>query len=217
MTLSIFAFIAQSHRVDELRTTPMKSILNSLYFFWAVLSIPMLFMLYTLGTGQMSPHGLLHETGEFSARFLIFALMISPLQSIFKNPAWVLWLIRRRRALGLAAFAYAGLHTIMYLADKNDLAIIWAEVFTIGIWTGWLAFAIFLPLAITSNNSSQRIFGKAWKPLQRCAYGAAILTLAHWIFIHNSFGGALAHFVPLALLQTWRVRLRFAPGPQAAQ
>jgi len=48
------------------------------------------------------------------------------------------------------------------------------ELWTPGIWTGWAAFLIFIPLAITSNDTSQRLMRKAWKQLQRWVYPAAV-------------------------------------------
>ena len=47
--------------------------------------------------------------------------------------------------------------------------------------------------------------GSTWKTMQRWVYVAALGTLMHWIFVHNSFGPALVHFVPLAGLETYRV------------
>jgi methionine sulfoxide reductase heme-binding subunit len=57
-----------------------------------------------------------------------------------------------------------------------------------------------LPLALTSNDASMRRLRAGWKRLQRLVYPAALLTLLHWIWVHNSYAGALAHFVPLGLL-----------------
>jgi sulfoxide reductase heme-binding subunit YedZ len=44
-----------------------------------------------------------------------------------------------------------------------------------------------------------------WKRVQRLAYPAALLTLFHWALVHDGLIAALLHFVPLALLQGWRV------------
>ena len=63
---------------------------------------------------------------------------------------------------------------------------------------------LFVPLAITSNNASMRWLKQGWKRLQRLAYVAALLTLAHWLLIHDGIGGALAHFIPLLLLELLR-------------
>ena len=80
------------------------------------------------------------------------------------------------------------------------------------IWTGWLAFLIFIPLAITSNDRSQRWLKSTWKKLQRWVYPAAVLTLLHWIFVHNDIGPALVHFVPLAALELFRVYCTYSPA-----
>jgi sulfoxide reductase heme-binding subunit YedZ len=124
---------------------------------------------------------------------------------LFAGQRWPVWLMRRRRYLGVAAFGYALGHTVLYVADMASLRLMLDELFALGIWTGWAAFAIFLPLGLTSNNASQRWLRSWWKPLQRWVYAAAVLTLVHWIFVHNNLGSALVHFVPLALLETYRI------------
>jgi len=105
----------------------------------------------------------------------------------------------------VAAFCYAALHTILYIIDLRSISLILDEFWLVGIWTGWLAFAIFIPLAATSNQSMVRRLKSKWKPLQRWVYVAAVLTLAHWIFVQNAIGPALVHFVPLALLEIYRI------------
>ena len=85
-------------------------------------------------------------------------------------------------------------------ALKPILAEFWAP----GIWTGWAAFLVFLPLAITSNDASMRRLKRGWKRLQRLAYIAALLTLAHWLLIHDGVGAALAHFIPLLAIELLR-------------
>ena len=152
---------------------------------------------------------LLHPSGEFAARFMIIAMMLSPLLLLFRSKkwptSWLQWLLKRRRALGLAAFAYALIHTILYVLDVRLLQDMLAEFWSLGIWTGWLAFVIFVPLALSSNQASVVALGSRWKTLQRWVYLAAVLTLLHWIFVHNNLAPALVHFVPLALLETYRI------------
>lgn len=148
---------------------------------------------------------LLHPTGELAARFMIIAMMLTPLRMLFPKAKFWAWMIQRRRYLGVAAFLYALIHTVFYLVHKDGLDKVFAELGSFGIWTGWLAFVIFIPLAITSNDYSVRRMGAGWKRLQQLVYIAAIATLIHWIFIHNEFGGALAHFIPLGLLETYRL------------
>lgn len=182
----------------------MSRLFNSPYFFWAILALPSIPMILGLGSGA-DPERLLHPTGEFAARFMIIAMMITPLRMMFPKVRWLLWLQRRRRWLGVAAFAYAVLHTWLYIIDMGALQPMLDEFWALGIWTGWVAFLIFIPLALTSNDTSQRWLLTRWKKVQRFVYAAAVLTVIHWIFVHNNFGPALVHFLPLAALETWRI------------
>jgi sulfoxide reductase heme-binding subunit YedZ len=171
-----------------------------------VLAVPVVPIVLGLATGSAAPDRLLHPTGEFAARFMIAALMISPLRAAFPQARW------RRRSLGVAAFGYAALHTLIYLIDMATLRNVLAEFFALGIWTGWAAFAVIVPLAVTSNEASMRRLGASWPRLHHIVYAAAILTLLHWVFVHNNLGAVLAHFVPLALLEGWRLFRRARSG-----
>lgn len=179
------------------------------YVLWLVLSLPAMGFLIGLINGKASPQDFLHPSGEFSARFMIIAMLASPLLILFRRFSWSLklpqWLMRNRRAFGVAAFAYALFHTVLYLIDKGSMTKILSEITQLGIWTGWLAFVIFIPLALTSNDRSVRVMKSAWKKLQRWVYPAAVLTLLHWLFVQNNLGPALVHFVPLALLELFRL------------
>ncbi|MEL7127505.1 MAG: ferric reductase-like transmembrane domain-containing protein [Pseudomonadota bacterium] len=165
---------------------------------------------------------LLHPTGELSARFMIIAMLASPLVLIFRGWRGPRWLQKNRRYFGVAAFGYAALHTVFYLIDTGSAAKVWVDIPKLYIWTGWLAFAIFIPLAATSMDVVMRRMGRSWKTLQRTTYAAAILTLIHWAPLHDwgGVGPALVHFVPLAVLEAYRVwhwYLRPRTGRRAAQ
>ena len=173
--------------------------------FWLLLALPSFGMMAGLTTGNATAHDLLHPTGEFAARFMIIAMLATPLRLLFGAKSWTLWLLRARRHFGVAAFLYAVLHTAFYLVDMGSLQNVLGEFLELGIWTGWLAMFIFIPLGLTSNDYSVRKLGRAWKPLQRWVYIAAVATLAHWIFVENNLGPALVHFIPLALLEGYRL------------
>ncbi len=189
----------------------LSTVINSRAFIWALLALPAVPMTAALLNAGATPggpsaaHQLLHPTGEFAARFMIVAMCITPLRMLFPGARFLSWMMQRRRYFGVAAFAYAAAHTVFYVIDMKTVQAMWAEVFELGIWTGWLAFFIFVPLAITSNDYFVRTLGRAWKTLQRWVYPAALATLVHWIFIHNEFGPALVHFVPLAALEIYRI------------
>ena len=157
-----------------------------------------------LTDADMWPGDLLHPSGEWSARLIIFALMLTPLSMIFPGRRWTRWLVRRRRSFGVAGFAYAMLHLLFYLLDMETARNVLAEIGALGIWTGWAAFFLFLPLALTSNDVSMRALKGAWKRVQRLAYPAAILTLVHWMFVHDNEVAALINFAPLLALELWR-------------
>lgn len=188
-----------------------RRVLDHPYFIWLILalpSVPMLLVL-VLATSDVSEpsvvHMLLHPTGEFSARFLVITMILSPLRMLFPKSGFIRWMTKRRRYFGVAAFFYAAFHTVLYLIDLQTLAAITTDFWKFGIWTGWVAMVIFVPLAVTSTDTAVRKMGRNWKTLQRAVYVAAVATLLHWIFVHNDIGPALVHFVPLAGLEIYRV------------
>lgn len=179
------------------------------YWLWLVLAIPAIgFTGALINSPDPKIIGeLLHPTGEFSARFLIIAMLASPLVLIFKGRSFPRWLQKNRRYFGVAAFGYALFHTILYLIDKGAIGPILSDAPNFAIWTGWVAFLIFVPLAITSTDRFVRKLGRRWKTLQRTTYMAAVLTLLHWAALHEwgGVGPALVHFGPLAALEAYRL------------
>lgn len=179
------------------------------YWLWALLTLPAIaFTAEALGNPSLDAlEGLLHETGEFAARFMIIAMLASPLVLLLKGWRGPQWLRRNRRYFGVAAFGYALYHTVVYLLDTAGAAGVIADLPKLYIWTGWLAFVIFVPLAITSHDYFVRKMGPSWKTLQRTTYIAAVFTLLHWAALHD-WGGiapALVHFAPLAALEAYRL------------
>lgn len=178
------------------------------YWLWVLLALPAFGFVMAV-TGSEDPkvfEEFLHPTGEFSARFMIIAMLASPLTLIFKGWRGPLWLKKNRRYFGVAAFGYAALHTLYYLIDAATMARVIEELPRLYIWTGWVAFVIFIPLAVTSMDYFVRVMGPRWKQLQRWTYLAAVLTLVHWAALHDwgGIGPALVHFVPLGLLEAYR-------------
>ncbi|MEH6835750.1 MULTISPECIES: sulfite oxidase heme-binding subunit YedZ [Falsihalocynthiibacter] len=197
----------------------LKSFLNHPYSFWAFLSLPAIPMIAGLASGNPETvEAILYPSGEFAARFMIVSMMITPLMMLFKGWRGPRWLMKRRRYIGVAAFLYAALHTVLYLIDEGAIALTVREISKFYIWTGWLAFLIFVPLAVTSSDAWVRRLGKKWKPLQRFAYGAAVLTLLHWVATRD-WGGlvpAMVNYAPLALLVAYRFWYNFERRRQRA-
>ena len=171
--------------------------------FWALLALPAMPLVHELFFGNV--HRLLMPSGEYAARFLIATLLVSPLSLAFPQVMALRWLMKRRRALGVASFCYAALHTLAYLVDEGSLPALVAALSDTAIWTGWLAFLILVALAAISNDWALRRLGRQWKRLQRLAYGAAALAFVHWVTLQDHFTPALVHFAPLAALSLWRV------------
>lgn len=194
----------------------MRTILNNRAVIWALLALPAAAMVVAWLRGVVEPADLLHPSGETSARLMIVAMAIAPLIALIGNRSWLRWMLVRRRWFGVAAFGYAALHLLFYVVDMASLADILAEIGAPGIWTAWAAMLLLSVVAAASNDAAMRALRKAWKPLQRLAWPAAVLTLAHWILIHNNATTALVHFVPLALIAAARAFLPLSRSPQGA-
>ena len=173
---------------------------------WLVLAVPAVAILYGYwSTPDAWPGDMLRPTGEWSARLIILALALTPLARLFPGSGAVRWLLRHRRAIGVAAFAYSLLHLVFYVLDMETVANMLAEIGAPAIWTGWLAFLCLLLPALISSDAAMRALGRAWKRIQRLAYPAAVLTLVHWVLIHDGRTAAIVHFAPLVLLQLLRL------------
>jgi sulfoxide reductase heme-binding subunit YedZ len=184
--------------------------LNTRYFFWLLLALPFMLITNAFRDGDLFYGEVIHVTGEFSARLLLLTMAITPLRLIFANAQWPNWLLRRRRYLGVAAFAYAALHTVVYLQHKGDAGLIMQEALEFSMWTGWLAMVIFVALAVTSNDTSVKRLKRTWKKLHRWVYVAAVLTFTHWIFVAFDFVPGLMHFLLLLSLESYRLWKRRA-------
>lgn len=181
---------------------------------WAVLAVPAILIVHRFATtSDILPGDLLQPTGEWSARMIIVALMLTPLASLFPGNRVVRWLVRHRRSFGIAAFVYAVLHLIVYVLDMETIAAMVAELEAPGIWIGWLALLCLVPPALASNDAAMRLLRSNWKRVQRLAYPAAVLTLLHWMLVHDGLAPALVQFAPLFLLQEWRLARQFTQPP----
>jgi sulfoxide reductase heme-binding subunit YedZ len=127
-------------------------------------------------------------TGDWTLRFLLASLAISPLRRLV--PA-LNDLITYRRMLGLFAFAYGTLHFLHYLA--LDKLWEWNEIQTDFLLrrffiAGLIAWALMIPLAATSFNRAIRWLGaKRWQLLHRLAYVAAVAGVVHFYWQGKSF------------------------------
>jgi sulfoxide reductase heme-binding subunit YedZ len=137
--------------------------------------------LYTGNLGVNPAETLQLETGIWALRFLLASLAITPLRRIF---GWNR-LVQYRRMLGLYAFFYATLHLATYVV--LDRYFDWAGVVEDVakrpfITLGMLAFALMIPLALTSTKGWIRRLGRTWQTLHRLVYFAALAACLHFIW-----------------------------------
>jgi len=125
-------------------------------------------------------------TGDWTLRFLLITLTITPLRRI---SGWH-WLIRLRRMLGLFAFFYASVHFLSYaLIDQYfNLPEILKDVAKRPFITvGFASFVLLIPLAITSTNAMvRRLGGKRWQRLHRLVYFIALGGVVHFLWLVKS-------------------------------
>jgi sulfoxide reductase heme-binding subunit YedZ len=150
-----------------------------------------------------------HATGDWTLRFLIFTLTITPLRKLLNLPE----LIRFRRMLGLFAFFYVCLHFLTYIGPDQsfDLGGMWKDVEKRRFITvGFLGFVLLTPLALTSTAGwIRRLGGKRWQMLHRAIYVAAICGVIHYYWLVKSdvrkplFYGALVSILLLWRLGVW--------------
>jgi sulfoxide reductase heme-binding subunit YedZ len=180
-------------------------VLDSYRLLAALLAVPWAWLAFAYLTGRSFYGEMVHASGDWAIWCLMAALAVSPLRRLFPRRAWTAWLLARRRYLGVAAFAYALLHAAVYVLRQGELPRILAEALEAGLLTGWLALAILVPLALTSNDASVRRLGRGWKRLHRAVYVAAVLSFAHWILVAFDPTAAYAHLAILAVIEAVRL------------
>ncbi len=175
--------------------------------FWLILAVPGFWMIRELVNGVL-PMKLYHASGELSTRLLILALLPGPLSDFFgRNRFLRIWLSARRN-LGVAAFAYALLHLVIYWLDMKHVSAMLDELSLPAIWTGWLAFVAMLVPASISFDAAMRRLRKRWKKLQYFVYPALVFALVHWLMLGWSWQPATAHLLPLLIAWTLRMLAR---------
>src|SRR6266516_1631719 len=147
-----------------------------------------------------------HTTGDWTLRFLLVTLSITPLRKLLHVPS----LIKFRRMLGLFAFFYGCLHftTYIWLDKFFNLHEMLADVakrkfITIGL----TAFILLIPLAVTSTAGwIRRLGGKRWRAVHRLIYVSAIAGVIYYVWLVKAdIRVPLEYGVILTLLLAYRV------------
>ena len=190
----------------------MVRLVKPMIFFMAL--IPFIWLLLKVFQNDLGPdpaQALSIETGEWTLRFLLLTLAITPFRQIFR----VAEIARLRRMVGLFAFFYASIHFLSWMAfilGFRWLAIAEELVERPYITVGFLAYVILFLLGVTSTNSMVRRLGKNWKRLHKFVYAASILAIVHLLWIlRTDVTEAVIYGVLLAILLGYRIfrKLKF--------
>ena len=190
----------------------MVRLVKPVIFFMAL--IPFIWLLLKVFQNDLGPdpaQALSIETGEWTLRFLLLTLAITPFRQIFR----MVEIARLRRMIGLFAFFYASIHFLSWMAFIlvfRWLAIAEELVERPYITVGFLAYVILFLLGVTSTNSMVRRLGKNWKRLHKFVYAASILAIVHLLWIlRTDVTEAVIYGVLLAILLGYRIfrKLKF--------
>lgn len=190
----------------------MVRLVKPVIFFLALM--PFIWLLSKVFQNDLGPdpaQALSIETGEWTLRFLLLTLAITPFRQIFR----MVEIARLRRMIGLFTFFYASIHFLSWMAfilGFRWLAIAEELVERPYITVGFLAYVILFLLGVTSTNSMVRRLGKNWKRLHKFVYAASILAIVHLLWIlRTDVTEAVIYGVLLAILLGYRIfrKLKF--------
>ncbi len=181
---------------------------------------PVLFLLCLLPTawlfwaavhdqlGANPAEALIRSLGDWTLRFLVIVLAVTPLRVVSGLTAMARW----RRLLGLFVFFYASLHLLAYAWFDQELvlaAVVDDVIKRPFILVGMLAWSVLLLLAATSFNRAVRWLGaRRWQLLHRAVYAVAGLAVLHFYWMRsgkNDFAEVAVYAAILSSLLAWRV------------
>lgn len=178
---------------------------------FCVCLVPFSYLFVQLLLNNLGPdpgEALSKELGEWTLRFLLATLAISPVRQL----TGIKTIVRFRRMIGLFVLFYASCH--LFVFQLFILGFRWSSLFQEilerpYITVGFTAFLILVALGITSPKYMVRKLGKNWKRLHRLIYLVAVLGIIHmtWI-LRSDFGEALLYGVIVAVLLGYRLAHR---------
>ena len=134
--------------------------------------------------------------GEKALQLLVATLAVTPLRRFLG-----INLLKFRRALGLLVFFFVLAHFLVWaLLDVQALGAVWADILKRPYITiGMAAFAMLVPLALSSNDRSlRRLGGARWRKLHWLTYAIAVLGAVHYVWLARGF--AIEPLVYLGLI-----------------
>lgn len=186
--------------------TPNSRQINGLKFaLFAVCLSPAALLMRDLQLDQLGANpieALTRASGEWTLRFLLITLAITPLRKY----SGLHWILRFRRMLGLFAFAYGVMHltTYIWLDQFFDWPAIVRDIYKRPFITvGFAALVLMAPLAFTSNSLAIRqLGGRRWQTLHRAIYPISLLGCLHfWWLVKKDITAPLIYtLITVALL-----------------
>jgi methionine sulfoxide reductase heme-binding subunit len=149
---------------------------------FAGLLVPGAWLAWLALQGQLGPRPVtaaILDTGDWAVRFLLLALLISPLRAVTRRSE----LIGIRRMIGLGAFSYVAIHGVLYVVDQRyDLIKVASEIALRTYLTiGFAALVGLAVLSATSNDAMIRRLGaERWNGWHRWVYVLTALALVHF-------------------------------------
>ena len=161
----------------------MTRFIKPFIFTLCLLPLVLLFRNFYLDELGANPFEVLtRSTGEWTLRFLLITLAMTPLRQLTSSA----WPVRLRRMLGLFTFFYVCIHlsTYIWLDHFFDWDEIWTDIVKRPYITfGMLAFTLLVPLALTSTKKMMKRLGRRWKSLHKFIYVIAVLGILHFLLL----------------------------------
>jgi len=180
---------------------------------WVLLGSPAFYATYLIAINDLGANPLetlTDHTGQWTLRFLLLGLMITPLR---KLTGWVS-LIRYRRLFGLFAAFYATTHMSLWLFidQQLDWGLLVEDVLDRPYITfGFIGWLLLLPLVATSTKGMIKKLGGSWRKLHRAVYIIPVLGIVHYTMsLKADFSLPILYGVILAVLLGFRVWMRQA-------
>ena len=147
--------------------------------------MPILIIFYQIIFNQLGPEPvkeITHVTGNWTLRFIIITLAMTPLQKFTKLNFWITY----RRMFGLFVFFYASAHMMTYVGI--DYRFDWSSISDDiikkkFIFAGFLAWLLLVPLALTSSKRMIRLLRDKWKKLHKLIYIISLLGIIHYLWL----------------------------------
>lgn len=155
---------------------------------------------------------LLRRCGDWTVRFLLLTLAVSPARAVWDWPR----VVQLRRMLGVATGCYALAHVSLYITQQNgNLPFVASEiVHHYYLVIGFTTLCMLMALLVTSTDRAQRRLKGGWKKLHRLIFPIAVLALTHY-FIQSKIDVTNATFA--AGVFVWLAAWRLAPRRMQAR